>query len=242
MILPVIDNSVDNEKLLQHNAIALSRPTAKFAIMNTPLLFDYFRSSACYRVRIALNLKGVAYTAVPTSLLKGEHKAAEYMARNPQGLVPMLSIDGHDLTQSLAIIDYLDAKFPEPPMVSSDPAQRAHQLAQALIIAADIHPVNNLRILQYLKSEMGQGQAVVDAWYRHWIVEGFSALETTAPEVGLFGGAQPNLVDVCLVPQMANARRFDTPLDAFPKLLRIDAALTEIDAFKAAHPDAVEPD
>ena len=233
---------MDNEKLLQHNAIALSRLRARLQNMNTPLLFDYFRSSACYRVRIALNLKGVAYTAVPTSLLEGEHKVEEYVARNPQGFVPMLSIDGHDLTQSLAIIDYLDAKFPEPPMVSSDPATRAHQLAQALIIVADIHPVNNLRILKYLKGEMAQGQEAVDVWYRHWIVEGFSALEAMAPHEGLFGGAQPNLVDVCLVPQMANARRFDTPLDAFPKLVRIDAALTEIDAFKAAHPDAVEPD
>ncbi|MFN5644251.1 MAG: maleylacetoacetate isomerase, partial [Sphingomonadales bacterium] len=191
--------------------------------MTETLLFDYWRSSASYRVRIALNLKGVDYQSVPTDLLAASHKAADYVARNPQGFVPMLSIDGHDLTQSLAIIDYLDANYPDPPMVSSDPATRAKTLAQALVIAADIHPVNNLRILGYLKSEFGADDAAVAKWYRHWIVEGFAALEAMAPEQGLFGGDLPNLADVCLVPQMANARRFDTPLDAFPKLVRIDA-------------------
>ena len=210
--------------------------------MPETILYDYFRSSASYRVRIALNLKQVAYTAVPTSLLDGANKADEYVARNPQGFVPMLSIDGHDLTQSLAIIDYLDAKYPQPPMVSSDPVQRAQTLSQALVIAADIHPVNNLRVLKYLKGELGQGQEVIDDWYRHWIVEGFVALEAMAPNEGLFGGDRPNLADICFVPQMYNARRFDTPLDAFPNLVRIDAALNEIDAFQKAHPDAVKPE
>ena len=126
--------------------------------MNQPLLFDYFRSTASYRVRIALNLKGVSYSAVPTSLLDGANKADEYLARNPQGFVPMLSIDGHDLTQSLAIIDYLDNKYPEPGILPTDPAERAQVLAQALVIIADIHPVNNLRILKYLKGEMEQEQ------------------------------------------------------------------------------------
>ncbi|MCE2830438.1 MAG: maleylacetoacetate isomerase [Sphingomonadales bacterium] len=209
--------------------------------MTETLLFDYWRSSASYRVRIALNLKGVDYQAVPTDLLAASHKAADYVARNPQGFVPMLSIDGHDLTQSLAIIDYLDANYPDPPMVSSDPAKRAKTLAQALVIAADIHPVNNLRILGYLKSEFGADDAAVAKWYRHWIVEGFAALEAMAPEQGLFGGDLPNLADVCLVPQMANARRFDTPLDAFPKLVRIDAALQALPAFAKAAPDAVKP-
>lgn len=209
--------------------------------MQDILLFDYWRSSASYRVRIVLNLKKVPYIAVPTSLLDNDHKAAEYVARNPQGFVPMLSIDGHDLTQSLAIIDYLDAKYPEPGMVSSNPADRAKTLAQALIIAADIHPVDNLRVLRYLKNEMGQSQESVDMWYRHWIIEGFTALEAMAPEDGLFGGDLPNLADVCLVPQMANARRLDTPLSAFPKLMRIDAVLTALPAFAAAHPDAVKP-
>jgi maleylacetoacetate isomerase len=209
--------------------------------MTETLLFDYWRSSASYRVRIVLNLKGVDYQSVPTDLLAASHKAADYVARNPQGFVPMLSIDGHDLTQSLAIIDYLDANYPDPPMVSSDPATRAKTLAQALVIAADIHPVNNLRILGYLKSEFGADDAAIAKWYRHWIVEGFAALEAMAPEQGLFGGDLPNLADVCLVPQMANARRFDTPLDAFPKLVRIDAALQALPAFAKAAPDAVKP-
>ena len=210
--------------------------------MTEIILFDYWRSSASYRVRIALNLKGVRYTSVPTSLVEGEHRSPEYVARNPQGFVPMLSIDGHDLTQSLAIIDYLDAHYPDPAMVSSNPADRAKTLAQALVIAADIHPVNNLRILKYLKDELGQSQEAIDTWYRHWIIEGFTALEAMAPADGLFGGDLPNLADVCLVPQMANARRFATPLDAFPRLVRIDAALTQMPAFIAAHPDAVNPD
>ena len=210
--------------------------------MSEVILYDYWRSSASYRVRIALNLKGVAYRSVPVSLIDGEHRAAGYRERNPQGFVPMLSIDGHDLTQSLAIIDYLDAKFREPRMVSSNPAERAKTLAQSLVIAADIHPINNLRVLKYLQGNMGQEQAAVDDWYRHWIIEGFTALEAMAPESGLFGGAQPNLADVCLVPQMANARRFETPLEAFPKLVRIDAALREIEAFAKAAPEAVKPE
>ena len=209
--------------------------------MNEILLYDYWRSSASYRVRIVLNLKGVKYTSVPTSLLDGDNKAPEYVARNPQGFVPMLHIDGHDLTQSLAIIDYLDANYHEPKMVSSDPVMRSKTLAQALVIAADIHPINNLRILKYLKDTLGQEQAAIDDWYRHWIAEGFTALEAMAPDDGLFGSDLPNLADVCLVPQMANARRFDTPLAAFPKLVRIDAALTAMPAFVAAHPDTVKP-
>jgi maleylacetoacetate isomerase len=210
--------------------------------MNEILLYDFWRSSASYRVRIVLNLKGVLYTAVPTSLLDGDHKNPDYVARNPQGFVPMLSIDGHDLTQSLAIIDYLDAKYHDPKMVSPDPAMRAKTLAQALLIAADIHPINNLRVLKYLKGTMGQDQTAVDNWYRHWVVEGLTALEAMAPEDGLFGSDLPNLADVCLVPQMANARRFDTPLEAFPKLVRIDAALRGIEAFAKAAPDAVKPE
>lgn len=210
--------------------------------MSEIILFDYWRSSASYRVRIVLNLKNVPYTRVPISLLDNAQRAPDYVARNPQGFVPMLSIHGHDLTQSLAIIDYLDAQYPDPAMVSSNPADRAKTLAQALIIAADIHPIDNLRVLRYLKEQMGQSQEAVDQYYRHWIIEGFTALEAMAPEDGVFGGDLPNLADVCLVPQMANARRVDTPLDAFPKLLRMDAALTALPAFAAAHPDQVKPD
>ena len=209
--------------------------------MTDIILYDYWRSSASYRVRIALNLKGVLYTSVNTSLLDGDQKDPAYVARNPQGFVPMLCIDGHDLTQSLAIIDYLDAQYADPPMVSRDPFERATTLAQAMVIAADIHPVNNLRILKYLKDELGQSQEAVDTWYRHWIEEGFVALEAMAPETGLFGGDQPNLADVCLVPQMANARRFETNLSAFPKLVRIDAVCNEREAFQKAAPEAVKP-
>lgn len=208
--------------------------------MTDIILYDYWRSSASYRVRIALNLKGVSYKAINTSLLDGDQKATDYVARNPQGFVPMLSIDGHDLTQSLAIIDYLDAQYDDPPMVSSDPAERADTLAQALVIAADIHPVNNLRILKYLKNELGQDQEAIDTWYRHWIEEGFVALEAMAPEAGLFGGDKPNLADVCLAPQMYNARRFKVDLSVFPKLVRIDAACNQLEAFQKAAPEAVK--
>lgn len=210
--------------------------------MSETILFDYWRSSASYRVRIALNLKGTAYRAVATDLLTDAQKAPDYVARNPQGLVPMLQIDGQDLTQSLAIIDYLDATRPEPRLLPADPVSRAQTLSRAMIIIADIHPVNNLRMLKYLKGEMGQDQAAIDGWYRHWVAEGFVALEKLAPDSGLFGRAQPDLTDVCLVPQMANARRFDLDLLPYPRLVRIDAALQAIPAFAAAHPDAVKPE
>ena len=208
--------------------------------MSEVVFYEYWRSSAAYRVRIALNLKGVPYRSVQLDLTAGAQSSAEYLAINPQGLVPALAIDGHLLTQSLAIIDYLDAKYADPPMVSSDPASRSRTLAQALLIAADIHPLNNLRVLGYLRRELGQGDDAVSTWYRHWIAEGFAALEQMAPEAGLFGGDRPNMADVCLVPQMANARRFDTPLDAYPRLFAIDAALRALPAFAAAAPEAVQ--
>jgi maleylacetoacetate isomerase len=204
-------------------------------------LYDYWRSSACYRVRIALNLKSVAYEAVPTDLVAGAQWAAEYKALNPQGLVPLLEIDGLKLTQSLAIIDYLDAKYKQPPMVSGNPAIRTRQLAMALLIAADIHPVNNLRILKYLEGTLGVAAEARDDWYRHWIVEGFTALEAMVdPDAPFLCGDGPGIADCCLVPQMANARRFNTPLEAFPRLVEIDARCNTLDAFKAAHPDAVK--
>ncbi len=209
--------------------------------MSEVVLYDFWRSSAAYRVRIALNLKGVAYRSVAVDLTRKEQRDAGYLALNPQGLIPALTIDGHLLTQSLAIIDYLDAMHEEPALVSSDPAARAKTLAQALIIAADIHPVNNLRVLNYLRERMGADEAGVSTWYRHWIAEGFAALEAQAPEAGLFGGDTPNLADVCLAPQMYNARRFELPLAAYPRLVRIDAALAALPAFAAAAPEAVKP-
>lgn len=205
-------------------------------------LYDYWRSSASYRVRIALNLKGLAYEAVPTSLLDGEQRAPDYLAKNPQGLVPMLEAGELRLTQSLAIIDWLDATQPGPRLIPTDPVARARALAMAYVIASDIHPINNLRVLKYLSNELGIGEAARDDWYRHWIVEGFTALEAMAdPAAPYLGGAAPDIADICLVPQMANARRFNTPLGAFPNLVRIDAACNALDAFKAARPEAVKP-
>lgn len=209
--------------------------------MSEIILFDYWRSSACYRVRIALNLKGIAYQVAQTSLLDDSTKRPDYIAHNPQGFVPTLQIDGHDLTQSLGIIDFLDAKYPDPPLIPSDPLERSKTLAQAMVVAADIHPVNNLRILKYLKNEMGQDQEAIDNWYRHWVNEGFKALEAMAPDSGFFGGDAPNLADICLVPQIYNGRRFETDLTTFPKLVRIDAACNELAAFRDAAPEQVKP-
>jgi maleylacetoacetate isomerase len=205
-------------------------------------LYDYWRSSAAYRVRIALNLKGVAYEAIDTSLLHGEQRAPDYVARNPQGFVPMLEVGELRLTQSLAIIDWLDATYAEPRLIPSSPEARAAELAKAMVIAADIHPINNLRILKYLKNELGQAQDVIDQWTRHWIIEGFTALEAMA-EAGqpFLSGDAPGMGDVFLVPQMANARRVATPLEAFPKLVAIDARATALEPFARAHPDAVKP-
>jgi maleylacetoacetate isomerase len=201
-------------------------------------LYDYWRSSAAYRVRIALNLKGLDYEAVDTSLIDGAQRTEAYRALNPQGFVPMLEVDGVHLTQSLAIIDWLDAAYAEPRLIPTDPTARAQEMAKALLIAADIHPINNLRILKYLKNELGQEQEAIDQWIRHWISEGFTALEAMAdPHHPFLSGAHPGLADICLVPQMYNARRFETPLDAFPKLVTIDAACQGIDAIARAHPD-----
>jgi len=206
------------------------------------VLYDYYRSSASYRVRIALNLKGAEYERVPVNLLDGEQTADAYRARNPQGFVPMLEADGKRLTQSLAIISWLDAVMPDPLLLPADPGERAHVLALALAIAADIHPLNNLRVLKRL-SGLGLDQDVRDDWYRHWIREGFDALEAlAAPRAGrhLFGD-DVTLADVCLVPQMYNARRFDVALDAYPTLAGADAAAAALPAFAAAHPDKVAP-
>ena len=210
--------------------------------MARPILYDYWRSSAAYRVRIALNLKGVDYESRQVDLREDAQKSDEYRALNPQGLVPMLEIDGHRLTQSLAIINYLDLRYPNQPLIPASAAERAHVVAMAMTIVCDIHPLNNLRVLRYLKNELGHSQDEVDAWYRHWISEGLPALEAlAAPSAGkfLFGDA-PTGADVCLVPQLFNARRFDVPLDAYPTLLRADENANRIEAFAAAHPDRQE--
>ena len=210
--------------------------------MARPILHDYARSSAAYRVRIALNLKGIEYDSRPVDLVAGDQHSDAYRALNPLGLVPMLEIDGLRLTQSLAIMVYLDQRYADPPLMPTDPGDGAHVRAMALAIACEIHPINNLRVRKYLGGELGLDKAAVDAWYAHWIVEGFNALEAmAAAKAGafLFGDA-PTLADVCLVPQMYNARRFDVPVDAYPTLVRADENATRLDAFARAHPDRQE--
>jgi maleylacetoacetate isomerase len=210
--------------------------------MPQAVLHDYYRSSAAYRVRIALNLKRVEYESRMVNVLEAAQKSDEYRALNPQGLVPMLEIDGLRLTQSLAIIVYLDQRFPDPPLMPHDIADGAHVRALALAIACDIHPLNNLRVLKYLGGTLGVEQEARDAWYRHWVSDGLAALEAmAAPRSGAFlFGDTPTLADICLVPQLYNARRFDVPLDAYPTLVRADESASRIDAFAAAHPDRQE--
>jgi len=207
--------------------------------MPRPILYDYFRSSAAYRVRIALNLKGIDYESRQVDLRAGDQRSDDYKALNPQGLVPMLEIDGHRLTQSVAIINYLDLRYPNQPLIPAAAADRAHVVAMAMTIACDIHPLNNLRVLQYLKNVLGHSQEETDAWYAHWISEGLPALEAMAkPQAGkfLFRDA-PTGADVLLVPQLYNARRFNVPVDAYPTLLRAEENANKMEAFAAAHPD-----
>ena len=210
--------------------------------MSRPVLYDYFRSSAAYRVRIALNLKGVDYDSRPVDLRADAQKSADYRALNPQGLVPMLEIDGHQLTQSLAIIVYLDQAFPEPRLMPRDPTDGAHVRAMAMIIACDIHPLNNLRVLKYLKNELAHSQDEIDAWYVHWVIEGLDALETVAaPRAGAFlFRNSPTIADVCLVPQLYNARRFNVSLEKYPTLLRAEENANKLEAFAAAAPERQE--
>lgn len=205
-------------------------------------LYDYFRSSAAYRIRIALKLKGVAYRRAAVSLVKGEQRSPEHLARNPQGFVPALDIgDGTVLTQSLAILDWLDAVHPEPRLFPIDPLRRAQVMAWALVIVADIHPIDNLRVLQRLEAQFGADADAKADWYRHWIVEGLAVLEAAAPDTGFFGGATPGVVDCCLIPQLYNARRFDIDLSPWPRLVAIDARAALLPAVAAAHPDRVAP-
>ncbi len=210
-------------------------------------LYTYFRSSAAYRVRIALNLKGLAYEAVPVHLLRdgGEQNLPAYRALSPLGTVPALQTGGATLTQSLAIIEYLEETHPQPPLLPASAENRARVRALAQTIACDIHPVNNLRILQYLGREFGATQEQKDAWYRHWVEAGLLAVEqllAAHPGTGFFcHGDAPTLADCCLVPQVFNARRFDCPLEAMPTIRRIVAACEALPAFRNAAP-ALQPD
>jgi maleylacetoacetate isomerase/maleylpyruvate isomerase len=210
-------------------------------------LHTYFRSSAAYRVRIALNLKGLEYEAVPVHLVRGggEHRQPAYLGLNPAGLVPALEDQGQVLTQSLAIIEYLEETHPQPALLPAAPLDRARVRAIAQAIACDIHPVNNLRVLQYLTRELGAGEERKNAWYRHWIGVGLQAVEAMLAgdaRTGAFcHGDTPGLADCCLVPQVFNARRFGCDLSAMPTVLRIAEHCAGLEAFRRAAPEA-QPD
>ena len=211
-------------------------------------LYTYFRSSAAYRVRIALNLKGLDYQAVPVHLLRsgGEQLQPAYRAINPAAMLPALEDDnGATLTQSVAIIEYLDETHPAAPLMPPDPLGRARVRSLALTVACDIHPLGNLRVLKYLVHELKTTDDAKAAWSRHWITEGFAALEAmlaACPDTGRFcHGDTPTLADCCLVPQVFNALRFDVDMTRFPTISRIHAACSELPAFSAAHPSQ-QPD
>jgi len=202
-------------------------------------LYDYWRSSAAYRVRIALNLKGLAYTSVPVNLLASEQSGEPYRDKNPQGLVPTIEVDGRRIVQSLAIIDYLDRRFPDPALLPDDPFARADAMALALVVACDIHPPINLRMMRRLKHDLAIDDDGRARWTAHWMADGLAAMEAMAPNAPYLAGETPGLPDLCLVPQLYNARRNAVPLDAYPKLVAIDARCAELEAFAAAHPDRV---
>jgi maleylpyruvate isomerase len=205
-------------------------------------LYDYFRSSAAYRVRIGLNLKGLAYEAIPVHLVRdgGEQLKDEYRAVNPSALVPALEDGDAVITQSLAILEYLDEMHPMAPLMPRDALGRARVRSLALTIACDIHPINNLRVLRYLVKEGGLTDEAKNAWYVHWVQEGFAALETLlarSADTGRFcHGDTPTIADCLLVPQVFNASRFGIDLTPYPTIVRIDAACQAVPAFAAAHP------
>jgi maleylpyruvate isomerase len=204
-------------------------------------LHGYWRSTAAYRVRIALALKGLDARHAAIDLRHAEQGGAAYRAIHPQGLVPALEVDGRVLIQSLPIIEWLDEIFPDPPLLPSDPWGRAHVRAMAAIVASDIHPLNNLRILQHFRGELGLPEDAVATWIAEWVTRGFDALEAMLPERGWSFGDRPGLADCCLLPQVYSARRFGVDLLRFPKVRRIEALALEHPAFAAAHP-ARQPD
>lgn len=209
-------------------------------------LYGYFRSSAAFRVRIALNLKKLNYESAFIHLRRGDQRQPRFLDINPQGLVPALEVDDTLLIQSLPIIEYLDETYPEPPLLPSDAKGRARVRALAAMVACDIHPINNLRVLRYLLRQLGQDEAAVETWYNHWIAEGFGALERLLAEGDRTGrfchGDTPGLADIVLVPQVFNANRYQSlDLTPYPTIVRIYQTCLSIDAFAAAHPDR-QPD
>ena len=209
------------------------------------ILHGYYRSSASFRVRIALNLKGIEYSQITHHLRRGEQRAPEYLAINPQGFVPALDDGGRIIVQSLAIIDYLDETRPEPPLLPASPADRAHARALAQIVACDIHPLDNLRVLRHLRDPLGQDEATVARWYNHWIASGFDALEAmlaSDPRTGAYSiGDTPGLADILLVPQVVNAGNYKLDMTPYPTIRRIFDRCMELEPFAAAHP-ARQPD
>ena len=207
-------------------------------------LYTYFRSSAAFRVRIALNLKGLSYEPVSIHLGKGEHRRPEYSGVYPQGLLPTLVDGGQALSQSLAIIEYLEEKHPAPPLLPKDAAGRARVRSLALLVACEIHPLNNLRTLQYLKRELKHSEGQVNVWYRHWIADGLGKLERdlARPGTGEFShGESPSMADCCLVPQIFNAQRYQCDLAPYPRVMRVFDACMQLDAFSRAQPSK-QPD
>jgi maleylacetoacetate isomerase len=205
------------------------------------ILYGYSLSSASYRVRIALALKGLGVIDQPKQLRDGEQRREDYLDINPQGLVPALALDdGHVLTQSMAIIEFLDEMYPQPPLLPTEPLARARVRALTLAIACDLHPLNNLRVLQYLENELKLDKTGRDSWYRHWIAVGFDALERSLsrdPATGRFcHGDAPGMADVFLVPQVFNARRYALDLGPYPRIVGIDAACRELPAFESTAP------
>jgi len=202
-------------------------------------LYTYFRSSAAFRVRIALNLKGVAVEPAFVHLAKGEHLQPAYRAVNPQGLVPALQVDGALLAQSIAIMEYLEETHPQPRLLPADPLGRARVRSLSLIVACEIHPLNNPRALKYVKNVLGHSQDEVDAWYRHWIADGLAKLEAelARPGTGRYShGDAPTMADCCLVPQIFNAQRFNCDLAPYPAVMRVFEACMQLEAFDRAQP------
>lgn len=204
-------------------------------------LYDYFRSSAAFRVRIALNLKRLPVERTPIHLLRNEQSAPGYLALNPQGLVPALEEDGQVFIQSLAIIEYLDETHPEPPLLPGHPADRARVRALAQIVACDVHPINNLRVLRYLADPLGQDEATVANWYNHWIAKGFESIEKILASDGQAGnychGDMPGLADICLVPQVFNARRYKLDMSPYPTVMQVFDRCMTLAAFEDARPE-----